>query len=438
MSNRTLDARIIIRNNLAATFVSNNPILLKGEMGFENDTRKFKFGDGVTAWNDLAYASANPAVLKTTNPAIADSAYDVGVIWMNTTTKRAYVLTDNTAAAAVWKQVVFPEDLNSYEPKITADVVTKFWSGTKTWRDLATDVRAIVLTGLSTATNAVIATGDTLLVALGKLQAQITAHATRTDNPHSVTKTQVGLGSVDNTADSAKNVLSASKLTTARNISLTGDATATASFDGSANISLAMVLANVVTAGTGCKITVNAKGLVTGIAALSAADIPALTAAKITDLGTAATKNTGTSVGNVVVVNASGKIDDSLLPPLAITDTFEASTQAEMLALVAQVGDICIRSDENKTYILKTAPAATLANWKELKTPTNGVISVNGQTGAITLTTSHITEGTNLYWTEARGTANFNTNFALKSVAGLSDGNKVLMDTDTLILNGGN
>ncbi|MPL74337.1 hypothetical protein SDC9_20209 [bioreactor metagenome] len=438
MSNRTLDARIIIKNNLAATFVSNNPVLLKGEMGFENDTRKFKFGDGVTAWNDLAYASANPAVLKTTNPGISDSSYDVGVIWMNTTTKRAYVLTDNTAAAAVWKQVVFPEDLNSYEPKITGDVVTKFWSGTKTWRDLATDVRAIVLTGLSTATNAVIATGDTLLVALGKLQAQITAHGTRTDNPHSVTKAQVGLGSVDNTADSAKNVLSASKLTTARNISLTGDASASASFDGSANISLAMVLANVVTAGTGCKITVNAKGLVTGIAALSAADIPALTAAKITDLGSAATKNTGTSVGNVVVVNASGKIDDSLLPPLAITDTFEAGSQAEMLALTAQVGDICIRSDENKTYILKTAPATTLANWKELKTPTNGVISVNGQTGAITLTTSHITEGTNLYWTEARGTANFNTNFALKSVVGLSDGNKVLMDTDTLILNGGN
>ena len=48
-------------------------------------------------------------------------------------------------------------------------------------------------------------------------------HIARVDNPHSVTKTQVGLANVDNTADSAKNVLSATKLTATRNIALTGD-----------------------------------------------------------------------------------------------------------------------------------------------------------------------------------------------------------------------
>ena len=47
---------------------------------------------------------------------------------------------------------------------------------------------------------------------------KIDTHIGRGDNPHTVTKTQVGLGSVDNTADSAKNVLSATKLTTARAI----------------------------------------------------------------------------------------------------------------------------------------------------------------------------------------------------------------------------
>ena len=52
-------------------------------------------------------------------------------------------------------------------------------------------------------------------------------------------KGDVGLGSVDNTADSAKNVLSATKLTTARTISLTGDVTGSVSFDGSANVSIA-------------------------------------------------------------------------------------------------------------------------------------------------------------------------------------------------------
>ena len=99
-------------------------------------------------------------------------------------------------------------------------------------------VRDTVLTGLSTATNAVIAATDSVLSALGKLQAQITGHTGNTSNPHSVTKAQLGLDAVDNTADSTKQVLSATKLTTARTLSLTGDVTGSASFDGSANAAI--------------------------------------------------------------------------------------------------------------------------------------------------------------------------------------------------------
>lgn len=54
-----------------------------------------------------------------------------------------------------------------------------------------------------------------------------------------LTKTDVGLGNVDNTADSAKAVSSAAKLTTARTIALSGAATGTAtSFNGTANITI--------------------------------------------------------------------------------------------------------------------------------------------------------------------------------------------------------
>ena len=74
------------------------------------------------------------------------------------------------------------------------------------------------------------------------LNANIQTHITSTNNPHSVTKAQVGLGDVDNTADSTKAVLSASKLTTARNVSVSGDATGTASFDGSADIDIVVTV----------------------------------------------------------------------------------------------------------------------------------------------------------------------------------------------------
>ena len=68
-------------------------------------------------------------------------------------------------------------------------------------------------------------------------------HMSNINNPHGVTKAQVGLGNVDNTADADKNVLSATKLTTARTISLTGDVTGNVSFDGSANVSITATVA---------------------------------------------------------------------------------------------------------------------------------------------------------------------------------------------------
>lgn len=102
-------------------------------------------------------------------------------------------------------------DSTAREPAITAGTTAQYWRGDKSWRDLFTDVRAATLTGLSTATNSVIAATDTVLGALGKLQKQVsdnlttlTSHTGSTSNPHGVTKAQVGLGSVDNTSDADK------------------------------------------------------------------------------------------------------------------------------------------------------------------------------------------------------------------------------------------
>lgn len=49
--------KIIQRHDTAANWTSVNPVLAVGEMGVETDTNKFKFGDGVTAWSGLTYAS---------------------------------------------------------------------------------------------------------------------------------------------------------------------------------------------------------------------------------------------------------------------------------------------------------------------------------------------------------------------------------------------
>lgn len=102
-------------------------------------------------------------------------------------------------------------------------------------------------------------------------------------------------------------------------------------------------------------------------------------------LGTAAVKDAGVLAGNVPVLDANGLLPVSTLPPLAMTEVFTVNSEAAMLALTAQPGDIAIRTDINETYVLAAAPASTIGNWKKLLTPTGAVTSVAGKTGVVTL-----------------------------------------------------
>lgn len=310
-----------LRNDLAANWVSVNPILAKGEMGIEIDTNKFKFGDGVSTWTALDYASV---------------------------------------------------DLSNY---VTLD-------GEQT------------ITGKKTFTQTI-----------------------------------------------EGNVATASKLAEAKTIAIGGDATGSATFDGSANANIEVTLANSgVTAGEYTKVTVDAKGRVTAGASLVAEDIPELTLAKITDAGSAAGKDVGAQAGNVPILGADGKLDTSILPALAISSTHVVASQAEMLALTVQEGDLAVRTDLSASFIFKGGDATVLDNWARLATPSDSgfVSTVNGKTGVVTLTTSDVTEGSNLYYTEERASANFASNFAQTSVSSLSDGAKVVMEDDQIVLDCGN
>ena len=304
MAEKTVNGTILMRNDTAANWTSVNPVLSKGEIGIEIDTNKFKIGDGVKTWSQLAYAGSVVSA-SATNGHITVDGSDVTV----------YTLP--TGGSAI--------------------------GGVKT------------------------------------------------------TASGAGTVAINNAGAMALNASGA-------------------------------------TAGTYTKVTVNNKGVVTAGANLAASDIPSITLSKVSDAGTAASKNTGTASGNVPVLDSNGKLDTAVLPALAISETFTATNQAAMLALNAQQGDVCIRTDQSKSYILSASPASTLANWKELVSPANAISSVNGKTGAVTLTTTDVTEGNNLYYTQDR----FNTAFAAKASTGLSDSAKILRTDDTLIIDCGN
>lgn len=55
----TVKTRFIYNIYPAALWVSENPVMLDREVGIEEDTGREKWGDGVTAWNSLAYAPVN-------------------------------------------------------------------------------------------------------------------------------------------------------------------------------------------------------------------------------------------------------------------------------------------------------------------------------------------------------------------------------------------
>lgn len=56
MATKELRVRVKHAYLSAAEWVSKNPILQAGELGFESDTLKYKIGDGITKWSNLFYA----------------------------------------------------------------------------------------------------------------------------------------------------------------------------------------------------------------------------------------------------------------------------------------------------------------------------------------------------------------------------------------------
>lgn len=85
----------------------------------------------------------------------------------------------------------------------------------------------------------------------------------------------------------------------------------------------------------------------------------------------------------------TGTVPTSALPPLAVTDVSTVASQAAMLALTAQRGDVAIRTDNGKTYILASDSPSTLADWKEI-TSAGAVVSVAGKTGTVVLTKADV------------------------------------------------
>lgn len=75
-----------------------------------------------------------------------------------------------------------------------------------------------------------------------------------------------------------------------------------------------------------------------------------------------------TGANGLATLGADGKLPVSQLPPLAVNELFTVASEAAMLALTAERGDMAIRSDQaGQAYVLAADAPALLANWVPIK-----------------------------------------------------------------------
>ncbi len=86
-----------------------------------------------------------------------------------------------------------------------------------------------------------------------------------------------------------------------------------------------------------------------------------------------------------------GKVPSAQIPAVNISETWPVASEAAMLALDADRGDVAVRSDFDpaQAYMLTADDPSVLANWTQLGSA-GSVLSVNGQSGAVTLTPGDI------------------------------------------------
>ena len=130
---------------------------------------------------------------------------------------------DNTADADKPVSTAQASALAGKEASIAAGTASQFWRGDKTWQDFATSVRAAVLTGLSTATSTVVAATDSVLAAIGKLQAQVSLRAPIAEPSFTNTATFQGVKETLTTANTGTAYTVANTAASILDLTLTGN-----------------------------------------------------------------------------------------------------------------------------------------------------------------------------------------------------------------------
>jgi len=120
----TLTALMKQRYDTAANWTAQNPTLLAGEFGIESDTKRWKVGDGATAWTSLLYSNGGTYPLVNADIAAAAGIVDTKLATIATAGKVSNSAT--TAASANTASAIVARDASG---NFTAGTITAALTG---------------------------------------------------------------------------------------------------------------------------------------------------------------------------------------------------------------------------------------------------------------------------------------------------------------------
>lgn len=193
------------RGDTAANWTSVNPVLSSRELGLETDTGKMKFGDGTTAWVSLAYAVAG-------NVTGQASSVDSEIALFSGTGGKTIKRATGSGVPLLTSGVLSISNLDN-----TSDANKPVSTAQQTALDLKSPLASPTFTGTVTLPDGTVSLAKMANMATASLIYRKTAGTgvpevntlatLKTDL--ALVKADVGLSSVDNTADTAKPVSTA-------------------------------------------------------------------------------------------------------------------------------------------------------------------------------------------------------------------------------------
>ena len=198
-NNDKIKIRIKHKKDSSLNWNSENPILLDGELGIESDTGRIKVGDGTTTWNKLKYLNSTRAEQDSEGNLIIDyyatKTELSGIYESLTSSLGSHTSNKNNPHGITKSQLGLDKVNNTADAEKEVKYATVAGSTTKAIQD-----------GSGNVITETYATINDMSNISSSLTSTMSSHISNKSNPHGVTKAQLGLENVDNTADSAKSV----------------------------------------------------------------------------------------------------------------------------------------------------------------------------------------------------------------------------------------